>query len=547
MRVKLDPGALLRRVWHNASAAPASRYSSVAIILHWSIAALITAQMLMGWRMSGAEGPGRASILGFHQGVGILILVLTAMRVAWRFRKAPPPAMPGDRNEQLIAKTVHGAFYALLLVLPLTGWALSSLQSSALSLFGVIPWPSLPFLSALAPATQDAAAEGLDGAHGLLAWLMLGLLAAHVAGALKHHFIDKTAVLARMAPGAVAGKLKEPRLLVIPVAAALLAAAVYLPRLPQPPARPKPQSVASADLFLDVVNPALQARCAACHNDAKRGGGLSVVSYKALTKGGREGPTIVPGKADESDLVRRITLPSSHADYMPKDGKTPLSGDEVKAVVAWVQAGAPASAIVSQLELPPQAMDAISIVLGFEQAPSGAGGVARPVEPEEPLPEASPASDELIGKLEGAGFVVRRLSKDSNLIDADYVSPQAITPEQLALLQNLAPQLIKLNLRRSGVTDADLAALSSLKLLRHLRLEGNDISDAGVARLTSLPNLLSLNLVDTNVTDRSLNTLVSMPKLRRVYAWQSGVTARGAAAVTRQKENLAVQLGVGGG
>src|SRR5690606_21029348 len=97
-----------------------------------------------------------------------------------------------------------------------------------------------------------------------------------------------------------------------------------LQRLVGTVARPKPQDLASADLYLDVVAPALEQRCASCHNDGKRKGGLMVTSHEALLKGGESGAVIVAGRPEASDLYRRITLPHDDEAFMPKDGKTPL-------------------------------------------------------------------------------------------------------------------------------------------------------------------------------------------------------------------------------
>jgi len=93
----------------------------------------------------------------------------------------------------LAAKATHRAFYALMLALPLTGWAMASAGKSALSWFGLFDWPKLP-------VTRDNPLFGIaHEGHELLAWLALALVILHVGAALRHHFLLKDNVLRRMA------------------------------------------------------------------------------------------------------------------------------------------------------------------------------------------------------------------------------------------------------------------------------------------------------------------------------------------------------------
>jgi uncharacterized membrane protein/mono/diheme cytochrome c family protein len=116
--------------------------------------------------------------------------------------------------------------------------------------------------------------------------------------------------------------------------------------------RPAPKNLASADVYLDVVAPAFRQRCSSCHNDSKKKGGLSLASYAALMKGGEKGPVIVAGQPGKSDLVRRISLSHDDGDFMPRDGKTPLTPEQTAAVRWWVAAGAPREGTVLALGAP---------------------------------------------------------------------------------------------------------------------------------------------------------------------------------------------------
>src|SRR6266853_2696630 len=134
--------------------------------------------------------------------------------------------------------------------------------------------------------------------------------------------------------------------------------------------RPKPQDLASADIYLDVVQPALERRCSGCHNNSKRSGGLSMASNETLMKGGSKGAVIAPGNPAASDLLHRVNLTPTSSDFMPKDGKTPLNKNEIAAIGWWISQGAPKSATVGSLTLTAEASSAIQAVIG---AAGGAG------------------------------------------------------------------------------------------------------------------------------------------------------------------------------
>lgn len=168
-----------------------SRYSAVAILLHWLLAFALAFQLALGFAMP-KDATGFTAYQ-LHKSVGIAILLLTLVRLAWRLVKRPP--RPAERGlAGLAAKAVHAGFYGVLILGPLTGWVLVSTAPVEVPtvLFGVLPWPHLPLPREIHPASEQA--------HELLSWLAIGLFLLHVAGALRHHFILKDRLLERMAP-----------------------------------------------------------------------------------------------------------------------------------------------------------------------------------------------------------------------------------------------------------------------------------------------------------------------------------------------------------
>lgn len=211
------------------------RYTAVAIALHWIIAALIVMQVVLAGRME-ARTPEAFAVFQLHKSIGITILLLSLARLAWRLTHRPPPEpaslAPWERRLSAVA---HWGFYAVMILMPLSGWIMVSTSRFAFPtlLFGSLPWPHLPGLPDLAPAAKAVWNETAKDAHHLIikgAYVLFGL---HVAGALKHQWLDRSSpVLARMAPGARPGRRLEPRLVAV---AAGVAGVVALAQLYQPP------------------------------------------------------------------------------------------------------------------------------------------------------------------------------------------------------------------------------------------------------------------------------------------------------------------------
>ena len=202
------------------------RYTPVAIALHWLIAISIVSLIFVGWWMGDAieEPQSRAAAYAafqLHKAFGVTVLVLTLARLVWRLMNPPPPltqAMPAW--ERFAAQATHAAFYAFAIGIPLaglvyvsTGWVADGDRpfSVATSYFGLFTIPHLAFIESLPAEARRAIAYMSINAHGKMAWGVLILLALHVGAALKHHFIDKDDVLARMVPGLpLQGEAGEP-------------------------------------------------------------------------------------------------------------------------------------------------------------------------------------------------------------------------------------------------------------------------------------------------------------------------------------------------
>ena len=175
-----------------------SRYSTVSIVLHWTIFVLIFLNATFGGWMEESEPSEWLGYFQLHKSVGISILALSLIRLGWRLGHQWP-SFPGAMPlwERILARTTHVIFYALMIGAPLMGWAAASAGGAPdVALFRIIPAPNLPL------AESDAMADSLGGIHKLMVKSIYIVLGLHVLGALKHHFFDHDEVLTRMLPWA---------------------------------------------------------------------------------------------------------------------------------------------------------------------------------------------------------------------------------------------------------------------------------------------------------------------------------------------------------
>lgn len=200
-------------------------YTRTAIILHWTIAILIIGLLIAGLVMTTdglLDKSTRIAVYQLHKSVGLTVLVLSVLRILWRLtHKAPPLPAHLKWYERIGAKATHLLFYALIILLPLSGWAMTSSTPTGFPTFwfGLFEWPHLPGVEGN-PQAHEAAQEG----HEVMAWIIIAALFLHIGAALKHHIIDRDNILSRMLP------LVKPRSILPLIAAfALIPAANAAP------------------------------------------------------------------------------------------------------------------------------------------------------------------------------------------------------------------------------------------------------------------------------------------------------------------------------
>jgi cytochrome b561 len=182
-----------------------ARYGSVAMALHWIIAAALIANLCLGLYAGNLphDDPGLPPILQIHKSIGLTVLILSLARLGWRLANPVPP-LPTSMGRLLkfAAHATHFLLYFLIIAIPLAGWAMvsSSAHGMPIMYFGLFEWPHIPLLADFARTQHLPLRHDFGLMHTYLAWSAIALIPIHVIGALFHQFRGDD-VLRRMLPG----------------------------------------------------------------------------------------------------------------------------------------------------------------------------------------------------------------------------------------------------------------------------------------------------------------------------------------------------------
>ncbi|MEP6941500.1 MAG: cytochrome b [Betaproteobacteria bacterium] len=169
------------------------RYTSTAIVLHWLIAFVVISQIVLGWLMQEIPkvpvGP-RVNAYNLHKSIGLTVLMLMALRLAWRATHAPPPPVAMPAWQVRAAWVSHWLLYACLFVQPLSGYLGSAFSGYPVRYFGLV----LPAWAATSPTLKQV----FENVHLVTSVVLVAAIALHVAAAFKHHLIDRDGLLYRM-------------------------------------------------------------------------------------------------------------------------------------------------------------------------------------------------------------------------------------------------------------------------------------------------------------------------------------------------------------
>ena len=244
---------------------------------------------------------------------------------------------------------------------------------------------------------------------------------------------------------------------------------------------------------------------------------LNLDEPDSILKGCKDGKVIVAGKADASELIERIFLAKDNEDHMPPKQKPQLSKQDLDLLHWWVSSGADFNKRVSELTQTPKIKPVLlALQSGVEDVTQLSDIPATIVEK---------ANEAAIQKLKDRGVTVTPFALNSNYLEANFVTVDSVTENDLKLLEPLRKQLIWLKLGGKKITDANLTTISKLSSLTRLYLDRTMITDVGLNQVKNLLQLQYINLVGTGITGKGLEQLKGIKNLRQVFIYQTGINS----------------------
>jgi hypothetical protein len=241
------------------------------------------------------------------------------------------------------------------------------------------------------------------------------------------------------------------------------------------------------------VAPLFESHCVSCHGERRQKAALRLDSYAFALRGGRHGAVIRPAGVKDSELMKRISLPSSDDRAMPPEGKTPLSPDDVTVIRLWIAAGASPSAPVTAIKGAPRLVrDVIIPTLDPGRAARQRAALAAEVQ-------------RLSARYPG---LLAYESRDSAGLELDASSRgPGFGDANLKEFEPLKSHLLRVDLSGTAITDASADVLSKMSALTTLRLTSTKTGDGIIAALVPLKSLKFLTVTGTAVTRSALAPL----------------------------------------
>ena len=287
--------------------------------------------------------------------------------------------------------------------------------------------------------------------------------------------------------------------------------------------------LAEAEIFGDVVQPILQAKCVSCHKEGKIKGELRMDHIEGLQKGGKSGPFVLAGDFEKSLLIQRINLPEDDKKHMPPKNKAQLTDEELLILSEWVASGASFDQKLVTLPAKNELYQLASVkfegnkIYSFEAAD----------------PKA-------IGDLNTSFRSVMPLFPESPALDVSYFGISAFQPKSLTDLKKVKDQVVRFSLNKMPLAGIDLKFLKDFTHLEELQLNFTDI-DAEQLKIVSELKSIEVLAISGNVIDNSsLQNLSTMNGLKKLFIWQTGLSSQDKESIQKALPDTKIDFGFDG-
>ena len=273
--------------------------------------------------------------------------------------------------------------------------------------------------------------------------------------------------------------------------------------------------VQEAYLYPDIIQPIFATKCYGCHGDKRQKGRLRLDNPVFILKGGKDGPVLVAGKAEESELIKRILLPPEDERHMAPPEKPQLSGQEIALIKWWIDNSAD---FVKKVKDIPQPEKIKPLLKALQYS-----GEERKTDLDIPSVIVPQPDGLALSRLRAMGVPALPIAQRSNYLSVNFDAGMAYPDSAIRLLLPLKKQLLWLKLSNIKLDDSSFSLIGQLQNLRRLELDHTNTTDGRLAALRDLKQLVSLNLVGTPVTEKGLEQLKDLQELHSLFLYQTRV------------------------
>ncbi|MBD0830913.1 DUF2231 domain-containing protein [Aestuariibaculum sediminum] len=300
------------------------------------------------------------------------------------------------------------------------------------------------------------------------------------------------------------------------------------------PERKRITNLDSALVYQDVISVVFDAKCNVCHNADKSKGDLLLTTPENILKGGKNGIVLVAGDAENSELFRRITLDPEHKEFMPTEGRTPLTKEEVQLVAWWINEGLSFDKKLTDLNLTDRIKSSLQTVgIGLKKSFVESLDLAE-------------IDNKIIEDIRAAGFKIKTVANNSNLLEVSYsvYNPEPISEEKMNQLLHARSNIIWINFSNIDLSPQVVSKLGQFENLTQLKIQNTNLDDEGLKALESLKHLEYLNVYGDAITDAGIESIKRLPALKKLYVWKTKLTPKGINRLTNELNGVEVFSGL---
>tara|TARA_R110002049_G_scaffold37208_1_gene117445 strand:- start:10880 stop:12256 length:1377 start_codon:yes stop_codon:yes gene_type:complete len=299
------------------------------------------------------------------------------------------------------------------------------------------------------------------------------------------------------------------------------------------PIRERVTVLDSALVYEDVVHAIFESKCNVCHNKDKTKGDLLLIDPESIMKGGENGKVIIPENASKSELYRRITLDPHHKEFMPTEGRTPLTNEETLLLKWWIDEGAHFDKKIIELNLDDRTKGYLqTLVIGLKQTFMESLNLAA-------------INQKVIDTIRDQGFKIKTISSKSTLLEVNYspYNKEEITLNKLDKLLQAKENIVWLNFSGIVLQDRFLSKIGQLENLIELRISNTNLNDEGIKQLEGLKHLEYLNVYDNPITNECIESLQKLKSLQKLYLWKTDISESGLQKIKQSLDKTRIVSG----